>query len=89
MSEAIVPSSDQRSCFSILKTRFAITLILGILIGTAGLAVVEDPPSTQLLHQELNRSQDTRTIMEKLNSLTMMIDDLRTDVSDIKQKIKK
>lgn len=59
-------------------------LFAGLIIGIAGTMVVQDPPATILVKHRNEYLQGNTTLLNKLNHLEQLLNDLKTDVLDIK-----
>jgi len=74
-----------RLCVSYIGARFAMVLVIGMLIGTVATQFVEFPPSTAMI-QTIAAQKSIASEVNKLNARTTK---LETDVLNIKKSIHK
>jgi len=74
------------TCVSFFGFRIAITIIAGIMIGLAGMLVVEDPPASILLNEQNNMTGNSEVLLQKIDHVEDLVIELKSDVLTVKKQ---
>jgi len=76
-----------RTCLPFIGFKLAIITIFGIIIGFAGLRVVEQPPSSILITATAQQTEHMNTILVKLNTMERDIEAIKNNLIDVRKKL--